>query len=709
MRYSVETATPLCGQCAGSAGRRVSGTVNISGFGGLEVCEIGTDISIVSAFQDTNHIQYELMNLFAAKNKRITVVGDPDQSIYGFRSAVFLEDNYRSSGAILGGAQEVIEQDVSRPAKKLQSTHCPGTLPVLRKLPTVASEAEWLVMEIKRCVAMTGRLINYSDCAILLRSASLSRQIESALGRAGVPYRMVGGFRFYDRLEIKLLLDYLRVVTHTGNSDALLRIINAPSRSIGEATVRQLASGAEAAQMPLWDFVKDVAQGHRSTERSLAKSTDRSLCAFVGLIEACRQKLLESENGRRTPRTLLEFIIKKLSFQDYLTVAYPLDETSRWANVEELLNLADDAAMSEEDADESLPDIKGLEQQQMHPGQEALDRFLANVALSTETSQNEEEVKERVTISTIHAAKGLEWPVVFVPAVYEGILPHSRSDDCDEERRLLYVAMTRAKASLYLSYPLRQSPRGQGNVAEETKPTSFLPPKLAKSRFRPTGPNFEEKVVHEMAKILDRPKPSAEDMLKGLETTPRVHDDKWSANGEIHPDLLEESGPTRTTYMASSGYTLGQTKGHFSAPPTTLSTGGFLTAREYIANHPNSLKPETTWDLKRKSDAVHNENSKRQMMANPPPQSQNNRPPLNLLGHRIRQPATNSGRPILTPSDPNKYAWLNHNGPSSSLPKGASGGDNSNRSDSRHTTTMQPLARGKKALGMRRGRVGKSA
>lgn len=164
-------------------------------------CVSNVQAVLVDEFQDTNHIQYELMNLFASANRRITVVGDPDQSIYGFRAAeiknlarmqnlyrdtsiVLLEDNYRSSRSILNSAQDVIEQDTSRPAKKLQATHTVGTLPVLRRLPTLYAEAEWIVLEIQRCIAMTRNLIKYSDIAILLRTASLSRVIETEMGEA---------------------------------------------------------------------------------------------------------------------------------------------------------------------------------------------------------------------------------------------------------------------------------------------------------------------------------------------------------------------------------------------------------------------------------------------------------------------------------------------------------------------------------------------
>lgn len=590
-------------------------------------CVSNVQAVLVDEFQDTNLIQFELMNLFATRNRRITIVGDPDQSIYGFRSAdiknltrmqklykdtsvALLEENYRSSASILSSAQEVIEQDTSRPAKKLHPTHCVGSMPVLRKLPTAAAEAQWLVMEIKRSIALTGNLLNYSDFAILLRSASLSRQIESELGKNGIPYRMVGGSRFFDRVEIKLLLDYLRVVSHTGNGDALLRIINVPSRKIGDETVKLLTAGAEEAGIPLWNFVKDVAQGSRSTKKCLSKAADQGLSSLVGLIEMARRKLLECDDDS-APRKLLEFIIKRLGVKEYLKAAYPLDEENRWANVEELLAQAGDESGSPmaSEQDDNLPEIEGIEQQRAHPGEEALARFLANVALSTEvTTEEGDQPQEKVTISTIHAAKGLEWPVVFVPAVYEGIIPHSRAEDSDEERRLLYVAMTRAQALLYLSFPRRSSTSG-----EETTQTSFLTQRIIEFQFRLTGPKFHERTVYGIADILRRDRPSTEAMLKGIDGLPSVEDNLWTPEGEEHPDTVtrwdgsrtsildgeppfkrrrsDQNQPAQTassTYISASTYTMNN-RSNFSIPLTV--SAGFSTAREHLATQKIAQPP----------------------------------------------------------------------------------------------------------------------
>ena len=572
-------------------------------------CVSNVQAVLVDEFQDTNWIQFSLMNLFAARNRRITIVGDPDQSIYGFRSAeienltrmqklyrdtsvVILENNYRSSGSILSSAEDVIEQDTSRPAKKLHPTHGVGTLPVLRKLPTAAAEAQWLTLEIKRCIVLTGNLLRYSDFAVLLRSAFLSRQIESEMGKGGIPYRMVGGSRFFDRVEIKVLLDYLRAASHPEDSDALVRVINVPPRKIGEETVKLLTTGAEEARVPLWVFAKDVAQGRRSAKKSLSKAAERGLGNFLGVVEASKRKLLECRDDT-APRILLEFIIRRLSFREFLKTAYPLDEENRWANIEELLAQAGDPTSL--GGDDRLPEVDGLEQQQGHPGQEALTKFLANIALSTEIASDDSS-KEKVTISTIHAAKGLEWPVVFVPAVYDGIIPHSRAENVDEERRLLYVAMTRAQALLYLSFPYRDSRNG-----DDTTQSSFLPPKIADTRFRATGPKFNDEAVYGIADILRRTRPAIEEMLKGMDGLPSVADDRWTADGDDHPGAFansralqptsECSWPKRRrvdqedrskscTYIASNTYTMNNQSSFLISNPLSNE---FSTARQQMA------------------------------------------------------------------------------------------------------------------------------
>ena len=455
-------------------------------------CVSNVEVVLIDEFQDTNLVQFDLMRLFAARYRRVTTVGDPDQSIYGWRSAeiknlrrmrkqypdtlvINLEDNYRSSGAILLAAREVIEQDESRVPRPLMPTHCPGTVPVLRRLPSAEIEASWIISEIVRLIGMTGGLLAYSDFAILLRSASLSRIIESTMGKAGLPYRMVGGQKFFDRIEVKILLDYLRAVSQPDNNDALARIINVPPRGLGPTSLKALLEEAEAKGRSLWALSEDVIQGHATLTTRISKTAEQRLGSLVNIIITARLKILDM-TAKFFPEELLKYIMKKLDFQAYLKKAYENDCEARWANVEELLAQASDGAPSVDEeraqfagGEDVLPDIEGLEQKRGNAAEEALSRFLANVALATEL-QREDELEDgetfnaRITISTIHAAKGLEWPVVFIPSAYEGSLPHSRAEDTDEERRLLYVAMTRAQAMLYMSCPTRNSQRGKHDL-----------------------------------------------------------------------------------------------------------------------------------------------------------------------------------------------------------------------------------------------------
>ena len=520
-------------------------------------CVANVEVVLIDEFQDTNVVQFDLMRLFAGENKRVTTVGDPDQSIYGWRSAeiknlermqqqypdtltIHLKDNYRSSGAILLAADEVIQQDVSRPSKPLLPTHCPGTVPVLRRLPSAEIEATWIVSEMQRTIGLTGRLLAYSDFAILLRSASLSRQVESAMGKAGIPYRMVGGQKFFDRLEVKILLDYLRVVSQPNNNDAVSRIINIPPRGLGTSTVKALLEEAETRKVALWTLLRKSTQN--ATRTKLSKSAEQGIGSLVNLILTSRNRILDAINPP-SPETILEYIIGKLDYQHYLKKSHGVDHEARWANVEELIAQASEytvASPNEIQEDDDLPKIEGLEQQQGNAAEDALAKFLANVALASELQKEEgdvegkEALQSQVTISTIHAAKGLEWPVVFVPSAYEGCIPHSRAEDTDEERRLLYVAMTRAQALLYLSYPLKSSQR------EETTLSTFLSPKPVGNLLVNQGPTINSNTVNDIARILRRRTPTQAQISEASDRLQSMYDNSWPLTGDEAKSLGEK-------------------------------------------------------------------------------------------------------------------------------------------------------------------------
>ena len=517
------------------------------------ICVSNVEVVLIDEFQDTNLVQFDLMRLFAAENKRVTTVGDPDQSIYGWRSAeiknlkrmqkqypdtlvIHLQDNYRSSGAILLAAQEVIEQDESRPSKFLLPTHCPGTTPVLRRLPSSEIEASWIVSEILRIIGLTGRLLTFSDFSILLRSAALSRQVESAMGKAGIPYRMVGGQRFFDRPEIKVVLDYLRVVSQPSNNDALSRIINVPTRGIGVTTAKGLLEEAEVNKVTLWTCIREAVQGRQSVRTKISKPAEQGLGSLMRIILTCRNKIADA-NKPQSPEDLTQYIIKQLGLENYLEKSYPNDHETRWANVEELVAQAAEYPVHHaedsigEEGSDHLPSIEGLEQAKGPPGDEALSKFLANVALATELQRDDDEAEEaknqpQVTISTIHATKGLEWPIIFVPSTYEGSIPHSRAEDNDEERRLLYVAMTRAQALLYMSCPVKNSQR------EETRLSQFLSTKKVGRYLVSKGPTVCSNTVNDLSRILRRDCPTEAHILEASKNLQSYEDDLWPVTAE---------------------------------------------------------------------------------------------------------------------------------------------------------------------------------
>lgn len=510
-------------------------------------CVTNIEAVLVDEFQDTNGVQYELMSLLAQSRSFITIVGDPDQSIYGWRSAdiknlgrmktqwrdtltVNLEENYRSSGAILRAAQKVIEQDETRPPKQLQATHTAGQRPVLRKLPDAKAEADWIITEIKRLIALSGNMLNLNDFAILLRTASLSRNIEAAFGKTGVAYRMIGGKKFFDRVEIKLLIDYLRVIDSPAHSEAVERTINEPSRRIGEKTVDNLQKEAQSNGQTLWDLTRKIAQGQCRYTTKLSAPAMKGIEQFYDVIASGRKKI---EKEPTALVDLINFILNKLNFQNYLKQKYPEDHEGRWANVEELIAQATDAANQPVERlnreEEALPPVEGTELKEESP----LTAFLANVALSAATDQKEEDGEQapQATISTLHAAKGLEWPVVFIPACYKGSIPHSRAEDNDEERRLLYVGMTRAQVVLNMSFPVKGNAQNEG---PELSP--FLSEPGMSNYFEEHGPSITDRDVRALAVTLGRDQPTAGAIAKGKKSLERDEDNYWPLTGELPPE-----------------------------------------------------------------------------------------------------------------------------------------------------------------------------
>jgi DNA helicase II / ATP-dependent DNA helicase PcrA len=566
-------------------------------------CVSNVEALLIDEFQDTNNVQYDLMQLFAQHRNTITIVGDPDQSIYGWRSAeiknlgrmkeqwtdtltINLQENYRSSKAILEAAQHIIEQDNTRPPKKLKGTHNFGLRPVLRKLPSSTDEARWLVSEVKRIQAVTGGLLEGNDFAVLLRSAYLSRPIETALGEAGVPYRMIGGTKFYDRAEIKLLLDYLRVIARPDDTEGVTRIVNVPARRIGDKTVESLQQEARFKNISLWTLILDVVQSRRSHSTKLNAPASKGLGEFVDVILTVRRQMKGPDGEQRSLPDILNSLLKKLGYQGYLKKKYPEDFETRWTSVEELIAQATEASTAEWAQsmldNEQLSVIEDVEQRSTSSTEDLLSIFLANIALTAageDKLEQEGEKAQQLTISTIHAAKGLEWPVVFVPGCYEGSIPSSKSEDHDEERRLLYVAMTRAQAALYLSCPIKNSQR------EETSLSSFLAQPGVQSFFEEHGPSLSIQSVTSMAETLRRGPRTQAAIDERKRTLERDEDNYWPLNGEAPLEEIAKwdygrgdsgalaPGTTRPAAVFTSAKVTMQQQDEFSTAMSTMKFG----------------------------------------------------------------------------------------------------------------------------------------
>jgi DNA helicase-2/ATP-dependent DNA helicase PcrA len=415
---------------------------------------------MVDEFQDTNLVQYQLVKDIAAKYRNLCVVGDPDQSIYSWRSAdlrnilnfekdypeartILLTQNYRSTRAILDTASAVICVNTQRKKKDLWTENENGELITLREAFTEQDEAQYVVSEIDKLVE-SGQF-NPRDIAVMYRTNAQSRALEEAFIRYGIVYKLVAGTRFYERKEVKDILAYLRLIQNPNDNISLIRIINTPLRGIGERTVAELAS--------------------------LARDTG------ISMLQAVHR--LEKDNSfnifpPRSLKLLLQFssLLKELSGKsETLKVEELIDEITKLTGYREALL----STVEGEERWENVMELRGVAQQYgaLPPG-EALSAFLEGTSLVSDVDSLDE-TQRGVTLITLHQAKGLEFPVVFITGMEEGVLPHIRSFDdpqqMEEERRLCYVGMTRAKTRLYLVRAFRRNLMGGSTT---NKPSRFL-------------------------------------------------------------------------------------------------------------------------------------------------------------------------------------------------------------------------------------------
>src|SRR5690606_20726383 len=430
---------------------------------------------LVDEYQDTNRAQYVFLGLMVGEKGNLFVVGDDDQSIYGWRGAnirnildfeqdfpnarlIRLEQNYRSTQRILAAANRVIAENVRRKGKTLRTANSEGDPLTLVEMQDEADEAEWVTQEIRRTLSDAPER-SPRHFVILYRTNAQSRAMEEALRREGLPYRIVGGQRFYERREVKDTLAYLRLVANPADDEAFLRIVNVPRRGIGEVTLARVAEWAREQKVPLL-----LAAARADEIDSLRGGATGSLQEMAGLL----QKLSAVSDGQVRLDELLRMVVAETGLADAL-LNEGAEGEDRLANVEELIAGAADLQMRLDEGDEAL--LQELESvESMRP----IDLFLAHVALVTDIDQHDPNA-DAISLMTLHNAKGLEFPVVFVTGMEEGLFPLSRvlaePDELEEERRLFYVGMTRAEEKLYLTYARR---RRRGGEWIDSIPSRFL-------------------------------------------------------------------------------------------------------------------------------------------------------------------------------------------------------------------------------------------
>lgn len=446
---------------------------------------------LVDEYQDTNRTQYDFIRLLVTNGvdpqrfrdwnyRSIFVVGDADQSIYSFRSADFtilmgfqddfgdgladddtrsmvkLEENYRSTENILEVANYLIEHNTERIDKVLKPTRGGGEPIFCYRADDEIAEAEFVVQQI-RTLEQRHPELHWGKFAILYRTNAQSRAMEESLVRWGVPYKIVGGLRFYDRKEIKDVLAYLRLIANPADTVSLLRIINTPRRGIGKATIESLSNAAQQLNQPLWDLLTD-----ETSIKTLAGRSAKSVLGFSQMLQTWQSQL-----ETLPANEVLQGILEDSGYVRDLKAQGTDEAEERLGNVQELYNAI-------------------LQFQEENPDDPSLFAFLANASLASDLDNLEEEA-ERVNLMTLHSSKGLEFPVVFLVGLEQGLFPNYRSMEdaaaLEEERRLCYVGITRAQERLFVSYARERRLYGTREPANPSLFLAELPKELLESNL----------------------------------------------------------------------------------------------------------------------------------------------------------------------------------------------------------------------------------
>ncbi len=427
------------------------------------------DYLLVDEYQDTNHAQYLLTKFLAAKHRNICVVGDADQSIYGWRGAdiqnildfekdypdakvIKLEQNYRSTQIILDAANAVIENNTGRKPKNLWTENKSGADIIYFQAVDERNEARFVIEQLQNLQRTENKKLG--DMAILYRTNTQSRIFEEMLIKSGISYNMVGGLKFYERKEIKDIIAYLRVIFNPADSLSLLRIINVPKRGIGDASLAKIQAYAAANNVSLFEAVSNAAAIDGLSSRFVSKLDD-----LAGIIFE-----LMNLAGEAPVEDLIDRVLRDTGYLEELENERTPQAQSRIDNLHELISVAQEFAASEEENN--------------------LENFLAHVALVSDIDDTELG-EDAITLMTLHSSKGLEFPVVFLVGMEEGLFPHARTlmdeTEIEEERRLCYVGITRAKEKLFLSSTKMRTIYGNTVTYPPSRFLQEIPARLVKT------------------------------------------------------------------------------------------------------------------------------------------------------------------------------------------------------------------------------------
>lgn len=447
---------------------------------------------MVDEYQDTNHAQYVLTQLLAAAHKNIMVVGDDDQSIYSWRGAdlrnildfekdypearvVKLEENYRSMGNILAAANAVIANNLTRKPKKLFTSKPAGDKISVYSATDERDEGRWIASEIEH---QHGEGMSYNQIAVFYRTNAQSRMLEDMLMRAGVPYRLIGGTRFFDRAEIRDVMAYLNLVVNPANDVAAHRVINVPKRGIGKTTVEHIDYVARETGITFLQAAELCI-----ADDQIRSATRKAIAEFVALIH-------EAQGYAGDLRKVVEAIVDKAGLIRALEAENSDDAAGRIENIQELFGVVDEYAQTHDDADALFepPTAEDAPEADDEPPvrtfqANSLPDFVEWVTLRTDMDTVAED-GEAITMMTIHAAKGLEFDCVFVAGMEESLFPHGNSSQdsqgLEEERRLAYVAITRARKKLYLTNAFTRQIFGQSSANPPSRFIGEIPLELRK-------------------------------------------------------------------------------------------------------------------------------------------------------------------------------------------------------------------------------------